>query len=94
MPRFIEPLEGRTLLTATSTSIAAELAAINTAGSAVKTDMASLKTTAASDLKTITNDLKGSPATNTPLLKKLGTDEKILLGRINTDVNSLLKGSA
>jgi hypothetical protein len=94
MPRFIEPLEGRTLLTATSTSIASELAAINTAATAVKTDMASLKTTAAADLKTITTDLKGSPKTNAPLLKKLGADEKILLAKINTDVNSLLKGSA
>ena len=94
MPSFIEPLEGRTLLTATSTSIASELAAINTAATAVKTDMASLKTTASTDLKTITTDLKGSPKTNAPLLKKLGADEKILLAKINLDVNSLLKGTA
>jgi len=94
MPRFIEPLEGRTLLTATSTSIASELAAVNTAATALKTDMAALKTTASTDLKTITTDLKGSPKTNAPLLKKLGADEKILLAKTNLDVNALLKGTA
>jgi len=94
MSRFIQPLEGRTLLSATSTSIANELTAVQTAGSAVQADLLALQTTSKADLGKITADLKGSPKTNVPLLKKLAKDQGALVAKIKADTALLLKGTA
>jgi soluble cytochrome b562 len=92
MSRFIQPLESRTLLSATSASIAAEMTNITTDAATVKADLADLKTTATADSKAIALDLKGSK-TNAPALKTFQKDEKVLLTKINADGASLLKGS-
>src|SRR6185436_7351966 len=94
MSRFIQQLEGRTLLTATSTSIAAETAAISTAASTVQADMTALAAASTTDLGKIVTDLKGSDKTNAPLLAKLSKDQKALIAKIKKDTASLLKGTA
>ena len=90
MSGLFQALESRMLLTATSTSLAAEMAAINTSGSAVKADLKLLTSTAKADLFAIGKDLKGSPATNVPLFKKLPADEKKFFTKVSADVNALL----
>jgi hypothetical protein len=92
MSRFIQPLESRTLLTATAASIAAETAAINTDSAAVKADLAALKTGALADLKTIGIDVKGS-ATNAPLFKALSAHERSFISKVSADATAMLKGS-
>src|SRR6266436_4478035 len=91
MSRFIQPLECRTLLTASPTSLAAELTAINNSAGTIKADLIALQAGAKADLKTIATDLKGSPKTNAPLAKKLSADETKLLAKIKADVALLLK---
>jgi hypothetical protein len=94
MSRFIQPLEQRTLLTATTTSLAAELAAVNTAGGAVKADLATLQTTTKSDNKAIATALKGAPAAALAAGKKFTADETKLLTKIKLDETALYKSVA
>jgi hypothetical protein len=93
MSRFIQPLEGRTLLTATSASISAETSAINTAAGAVQADLTALQNASKADLAKINTDLKGSARTNAPLQKKLLKDQTVLIAKIKADTAALLKGT-
>jgi len=81
------------LLTATATSLANELAAINTSGATVKADLKTLSTTAKTDLATISKDIKGTTSSNTTLFNKLGADEKTFLTKVSADVTALLAAS-
>jgi len=94
MSRFVQALESRTLLTATNTSLAAELTTVNTNAAAVKADLATLTATAKADMKAITTDLKGSAKTNVPLLKKLQSDENKWLTKIKNHTNALLRAAS
>ena len=91
MSRFVQALESRTLLTATTSSLATELASVNTNASAVRADLAALQLNARTDMKAITTDLKGSAKTNVPLLKKLQVDEGKWLAKIRNNTNALLR---
>lgn len=90
MSRFIQSLESRRLLTATTSSLAAELTTVNTNASAVKADLTTLQSTAKADMKAIATDLKGSAKTNVPLLRKLQGDENRWLTKIKNNTNVLL----
>lgn len=90
MSRFVQPLESRTLLTATNSSLAAELTTVNTNAAAVKADLATLTAAAKADMKAIATDLKGTSRTNVPLLKKLQGDENKWLTKIRNNTNALL----
>jgi hypothetical protein len=94
MSRFIQPLERRTLLTASASSLSADLTSINTDAAAVKADLTSLQTAATADFKSLVSDLKGSSKTNLALLAKLRSDGNKYLAKLKADVNALLKGSA
>ncbi len=93
MSRFVQILESRTLLTATNSSLAAELATVNTNAAAVKADLATLTATAKVDMKAIATDLKGTSKTNVPLLKKLQGDENKWLTKIKNNTNALLRAA-
>jgi hypothetical protein len=63
MSRFIESLEGRRLLTASATSLAAELAAVNTDAGLVKADLTALQALPKADGAPVATDIlpSGSP---------------------------------
>ena len=94
MSRFVQALESRTLLTATNSSLAAELTTVNTNAAAVKADLATLTATAKADMKAIAADLKGTAKTNVPLLKKLQSDENKWLTKIKNNTNALLRAAS
>jgi len=93
MSRFIQPLERRTLLTATATSLAAESAAVATAAPPVQADLLALQLAAKTDLAAITLDLKGSPKTNAPLLRFLKRDTNQFVNKEKSDVTALLRAT-
>lgn len=94
MSRFVQALECRTLLSATTSSLATELASVNTNASTVRADLAALQDFARTDMKAIAADLKGSAKTNVRLLRKLQTDEGKWLAKIKNNTNALLHAQA
>lgn len=94
MSRFVQALESRTLLSATTSSLAAELTFVNTNAAAVKADLTKLQNTAKADMKAIAADLKGTSKTNVPLLRKLQADENKWLTKIKNNTNALLHATS
>ena len=93
MSRFIQLLESRRLLTATSSSLAAELGTANTLAATIKADLVALQNGAKADLATITTDLKGNK-TSAAQLKTLKADEAKYLAKIKADNRWLICGGA
>lgn len=94
MSRFIEPLECRTLLSASASTLASDLAAINTDASTVKLSFGTLEITLAGDFKAILGDLKGSGKSNNALLRTLKSDGKKTLNKLKSDGKALLKATS
>ena len=92
MSRFIEPLESRTLLSASASTLSTDFSAIATDAGAVKSAFIQLEVALAGDYKAILTDLKGSKGSSSQL-KTLKSDGKKALNTLKKDGLALLKAA-
>lgn len=93
MSRFIQPLECRTLYSATPVSKAtllADEATVVADGAAAKASLAALVADVSADNLAIQADLKGLPKSNLALFHKLKADEAKFVATIRKDLNAVL----
>ncbi|HEX5243205.1 MAG TPA: hypothetical protein VFW23_08055 [Tepidisphaeraceae bacterium] len=102
MSRFIQSLESRTLLSASSTEVAtllADVKQVKATSVTVRADMKLAAAAATADLRHITADLKSSTtsanrAANAGLLKAVKTADASDLAKLKTDQTALLAAGA
>jgi hypothetical protein len=91
MSQFVQSLEQRMFLSASSTMLATDLATVHADAKAVRVDAATSHKTLVGDVKTLATDVRAlKVASNNKLMAKLNIDNLLGMARVQATQNNLL----